>query len=398
VTATATTVVDLDLYPVDLVLASWLPAHVARHNRGLPIGIEDDTLVVAVADPANLVATENLKLALGGARRPIRFVAADPTQLDRLIGRAFATEQEAVSAAAAVDERDDGSLLEISALIEDAPIVRFLDRLVAQAVGERASDIHFEPGEDVLRVRFRVDGVLRQVHALPLNVAPKIMNRLKVLGEMEVSERRRPQDGRATISVEGSRVELRLATLPTAHGERATVRVLDVSSAGLTLAELGFLPSTLERLRRAAHRPHGTVLVTGPTGSGKTTTLYAVLSELNAPSRHLVSVEDPVERQISGVTQVQINARTGLTFPVALRSILRLDPDVILVGEIRDAETLAMVSEAALTGHLVLSTLHTNSAATTPLRLAEMGLEPYLISSAFNCVLTQRLARRLCVH
>ncbi len=392
--------VDLDLYPVEFELASLLPESVARYNLGLPIAMENGTLVVAVTDPTNVVAMENLKLAMGG--KPFKPVVVVRRQLELFISQAYNRGREAAVAAesaAAQDEEEsqDNKVTDLQ-IVEDAPVIRYVNLIILQALNERASDIHIEPTPDKLRIRFRIDGVLHDMNAAPKNITSAVISRLKVLGGMDIAEHRVPQDGRSSIRLGERTIDLRLAAMPTVHGEKVVLRLLDKSQALLSLEELGFLPTMLERYVESYSKPYGTILVTGPTGSGKSTTLYATLNELNSANRNLITVEDPVEYQLPGISQVQVNVKSGLTFPVVLKSILRSDPDVILVGEIRDKETIVMVSEAALTGHLVLSTLHTNSAATTPMRLAEMGLEPYLITSAFNCVLTQRLARKLCVH
>ncbi|MFM8972760.1 MAG: GspE/PulE family protein, partial [Actinomycetota bacterium] len=268
--------------------------------------------------------------------------------------------------------------------------------LVQQAVPSRASDIHVEPTEHDLRIRFRIDGVLHEVMRSPRSIQAGVVSRLKVMADINIAERRIPQDGRITMKVSGRSIDLRVATLPTVYGEKVVMRILDKGQAVLDLADLGFLPETLDRFERSYRKPYGTILVTGPTGSGKSTTLYATLNLLNEPHRNIITVEDPVEYRLPGINQVQIHAKAGLTFAGALRSILRSDPDVVLVGEIRDRETAVIAIEAALTGHLVLSTLHTNDAASTPLRLVEMGVEPFLVTSALDAVVAQRLARRLC--
>jgi type IV pilus assembly protein PilB len=279
---------------------------------------------------------------------------------------------------------------------QDAPIVRFVELMIGKAVTDHASDIHVEPAADGLRIRFRVDGVLHDTMHAPRSIQAGIVSRLKIMADINIAERRLPQDGRATIKVSGRAIDLRVATIPTIHGEAAVLRILDKGTVALTLAESGFLPDTLARFQSAYRKPWGTILVTGPTGSGKTSTLYGTLRELNEPHRNIITVEDPVEYRLEGLKQVQVNNKAGLTFANALRSFLRADPDVLLVGEIRDLETAVMVAEASLTGHLVLSTLHTNDAASTPLRLLEIGLEPFLVTSTLQCVLAQRLARRLC--
>jgi type IV pilus assembly protein PilB len=295
------------------------------------------------------------------------------------------------------DDFDD-DLSHIGEVVEDAPIVKFVNLLITQAVNDRASDLHVEPTESDLRIRFRIDGVLHEVMRSPRSIQAGVISRLKVMADINIAERRVPQDGRISLKVGGRAIDLRVATLPTVYGEKVVMRILDKGHALLRLEDLGFLPETHERFSSAYHKPYGTILVTGPTGSGKSTTLYATLNILNESHRNIITVEDPVEYRLAGINQVQVHPKAGLTFASALRSILRSDPDVILVGEIRDRETAIIAIEAALTGHLVLSTLHTNSAASTPMRLVEMGVEPFLVTSALDCVVAQRLARRLCDH
>ncbi|CAN5487146.1 N/A [soil metagenome] len=277
-----------------------------------------------------------------------------------------------------------------------APIVRFVQAVVNRALSDRASDVHVEPDQDGLRVRFRIDGVLHEAMRAPRSLRAGVVSRIKIMAELDIAERRMPQDGRARVRVGERTIDLRVATVPTIHGEAAVLRVLDTDGATLHLSDLSFAPGVLERYTSAWQRPWGAVLATGPTGSGKTTTLHATLHELNQPSRNIITIEDPVEYELPGVKQVQVNLGSGLTFAKALRSFLRADPDVILLGEIRDRETAVIAAEASLTGHLVLSSLHTNDAASAPLRLAEIGVEPFLVTSAVQAVLAQRLARRLC--
>ena len=287
---------------------------------------------------------------------------------------------------------------DIQAVTEEAPIVRYVNLLILQALNERASDIHVEPTDTDLRIRYRIDGVLHDVSAAPRSISAAVTTRLKVMADLNVAEHRIPQDGRISLNVGSKGIDLRMATLPTIHGEKVVMRVLDKSSVVLGFADLGFDEDLLKTYEGIYTKPYGTILVTGPTGSGKSTTLYTTLTALNTPAKNIITVEDPVELQLKGVNQVQLNVKAGLTFASALRSILRSDPDIVLVGEIRDKETAVIAIEAALTGHMVLATLHTNSAAATPMRLIEMGLEPFLVTSSLSGVLAQRLARRLCLH
>ena len=281
-------------------------------------------------------------------------------------------------------------------VVDDAPIVRFVNLLITQAIQDRASDIHIEPGEHDLRVRYRIDGVLHEMKRSPEQIQSGVISRLKIMADIDIAERRKPQDGRLSVSAHGTKIDLRVATLPTVWGEKIVMRILDNSTARLDLPDLGFEDAQLHPLPASFTKPYGMILVTGPTGSGKSTTLYATLNVVARPEINVITVEDPVEYRLPGINQVQVNAKAGLTFAAALRSILRSDPDVVLIGEIRDHETAQIAVEAALTGHLVLSTLHTNDAPSAITRLIEMGIEPFLVGSALDCVLAQRLARRLC--
>lgn len=387
---------DLAERTVDPAVATVIPESLARRYQALPIGWRDDgKLIVAFSDPSNVFAIDDIR-ALTGAE--LHTVVAPPAQVRAAIDRMHRLDQEVEGVAQeAVDEIDAADdLAAVREVVEDAPIVKFVNLLITQAVQDRASDIHVEPAEGDLRIRFRIDGVLHEVMRSPKAIQAGVISRLKVMADLNIAERRVPQDGRMSLTVAGNAVDLRVATLPTVHGEKVVMRILDKHRALLGLADQGFLPDVLARYEQAFRKPYGTILVTGPTGSGKSTTLYATLNVLNSPDRNIITVEDPVEYRLAGINQVQINPKAGLTFAAALRSILRADPDVVLVGEVRDRETAVIAVEAALTGHLVLTTLHTNDAASTPLRLVEMGVEPFLVTSALDCVLAQRLARRLC--
>jgi type IV pilus assembly protein PilB len=293
-------------------------------------------------------------------------------------------------------EPSSDELSSVREVSDDAPIVRYVNLLITQAIADRASDIHLEPTEDDLRVRFRIDGVLHEIMRSPKQIASGVISRLKIMADINIAERRKPQDGRLSVTVEGKKIDLRVATLPTVWGEKVVMRVLDNSTAQLSLSDLGFEPANYASYAESFGKPYGMILVTGPTGSGKSTTLYATLNIVSTPEKNCITVEDPVEYRLAGINQVQVNAKAGLTFASALRSILRSDPDVVLIGEIRDHETAQIAIEAALTGHLVLSTLHTNDAPSAITRLVEMGIEPFLVGSAVDAVLAQRLARRLC--
>ncbi len=391
-------VVDLDTQTVDWNLARLVPAAMARRHRALPVGTEGDRLLVAMANPSDVFALDDLRTVTGRELVP---ALVDPEQLDTALRKASASDNEAVQAAIH-EAAGEADALAGKPLVEDtvaaAPIVRFVQAMISRALADRASDVHVEPDDEGLRVRFRIDGVLHEAMRAPRSLRAGVVSRIKIMADLDIAERRLPQDGRARVKVSDRTIDLRVATVPTIHGEAAVLRVLDTEGGALRLADLSFAPQVLERYTSAYKRPWGAVLVTGPTGSGKTTTLHATLQELNDPSRNIITIEDPVEYQLSGVKQVQVNVPSGLTFAGALRSFLRADPDVILVGEIRDRETAVIAAEASLTGHLVLSSLHTNDSASAPLRLAEIGVEPFLVTSAVQAVLAQRLARRLCAR
>lgn len=387
--------VDLTDYPVDAAAARLISDSMARRYLALPIGWYEGRLIVAMADPSNVFAVDDIRTVTGAE---IRIAVATAGSVLGAISRFHRVDSEAedASAEAANTFEGEADLSKVREITEDSPIVKLVNLLVTQAISDRASDIHIEPGEDDVRVRYRIDGVLHEVMRPPKRIQSGIISRLKVMADINIAERRIPQDGRITTMINGRHVDLRVATLPTVHGEKVVMRILDKSTALLKLSDLGFLPDNMVRYEESYRKPYGTILVTGPTGSGKSTTLYATLNILNDESKNVITVEDPVEYQLPGINQVQVNSKAGMTFAAALRSILRSDPDIVLVGEIRDRETAVIAVEAALTGHLVLSTLHTNDAATTPSRLVEMGVEPFLVGSAIDCVVAQRLARRLC--
>jgi type IV pilus assembly protein PilB len=387
--------VDLDEYPLDPTATALITDAMARRYTALPVSWDAETLVVAMSDPSNVVAIDDIRSI---TRADVRVVVSTPACITSAIDRSHRVDADVEETASlALDHtEEDEDLAQLREVTEDAPIVRLVNLLIRQAVQDRASDIHVEPAERDVRVRYRVDGVLHEVMRTPKRVQNGLISRLKIMADLDIAERRVPQDGRVSVQLAGRQVDLRVATLPTVFGEKVVLRVLDKGTATLDLAELGFLPGTMARFETAFSKPYGTILVTGPTGSGKSTTLYATLNRLNDPSKNIITVEDPVEYRLPDINQVQVHSKAGLTFAAALRSILRSDPDIVLLGEIRDRETAAIAMEAAITGHLVLSTLHTNSAVQTPTRLIEMGLEPYLVSSAVDCVVAQRLARRLC--
>jgi type IV pilus assembly protein PilB len=381
-----------------------LPLVVLERAAALPFAFENGTLRIAITDPQNVRALDELRLA---TRHTVAFhvaaatdVLAEIRRLSRASGALNAVLIEDAVADAAVGGGDEGDDLEADDGISDAPLVRLVNSIIFQAAEEGASDVHFEPQEHAVVVRFRVDGVLRVVQRIPKQLTAGVTTRLKVLAKLDIAERRRPQDGRITLNAAaaGRQLDIRVATLPTVEGESVTMRLLDKSKSAPTLEELGLSDEMRAQLSSIVSRPTGALLVTGPTGSGKSTTLYASLTEINRPEVNIITVEDPVEYRLEGINQVQINLRAGLTFATALRSILRSDPDVVMVGEIRDGETAKISIEAALTGHLVLSTLHTNDAPGALARLNEMGVEPFITGAAVSAVLAQRLARRLCPH
>ncbi|HUP84996.1 MAG TPA: ATPase, T2SS/T4P/T4SS family [Acidimicrobiales bacterium] len=387
--------VDLDSYSIDSSAVTLISDTLAKRYQALPIGWDNGQLVVAMSDPSNVFAIDDIRTI---TRATVKTVMATRQSIIDAIEKHNRMDAEAdeISAEASSDFEDDDDLSSMKEVVEDAPIVKLVNLLISQAVADRASDIHIEPGEKDLRVRYRIDGVLHEKMRPPKNIQAGIISRLKIMADINIAERRIPQDGRVTATIGGKAIDLRVATLPTVYGEKVVMRILDKSTSVKTLDDLGFLPETRARFESSFNKPYGTILVTGPTGSGKSTTLYATLNILNDESKNIITVEDPVEYRLAGINQVQVNNKAGMTFAAALRSILRSDPDIVLVGEIRDKETATIAVEAALTGHLVLSTLHTNDAASTPTRLVEMGVEPFLVATALDAIVAQRLARRLC--
>jgi type IV pilus assembly protein PilB len=397
--------VDLALADVDEAAARLIPLHVLERVIAIPYGLRGDTLLVAVADPANLHGIDELRL---GTRHPVELGVASREDILGAV-RKLVRNSEAFGARVALADDDDDDYepaedehtdLEAEDGVSDVPLVRLVNSVLFQAAEDGASDVHFEPQEDALVVRFRIDGVLNEMQRIPKRLIPGVTTRLKVLAKMDIAERRKPQDGRISLNAAtaGRSLDIRVATLPTVEGEKMVMRLLDKSRRPPTLTELGLSEEMRDQLSRLVTRPNGALLVTGPTGAGKSTTLFACLSQINRPEINIITVEDPVEYRMSGVNQVQINNRAGMTFAAALRSILRSDPDVVMVGEIRDGETAKISIEAALTGHLVLSSLHTNDAPSALTRLNEMGVEPFLTGAAVSGVLAQRLARKLCTH
>ena len=364
-----------------------------RSARALPVAVEDGTLVVALAEPLDRFAADAIAAATG---LKVRVEVAVPIELEAALDRLFPAEGEADSRADPDADPLEADAERLKDLASEAPVIRLVNQIIGRAVETQASDIHIEPFEDALRVRYRYDGVLQEAESQPPRLAAAITSRIKIMARLDIAERRLPQDGRIRLAVRGQEVDFRVSTVASMYGETVVLRVLDRNAVAFDWDRLGLAPAVVHRLEKALALPNGIVLVTGPTGSGKTTTLYTGLLSLNSITRKVVTVEDPIEYQLRGINQIQVKPQIGLTFASLLRSILRQDPDVIMVGEIRDIETAQIAVQAALTGHLVLSTLHTNSAAASITRLRDMGLEDYLITAVLRGVLAQRLLRRLC--
>ncbi len=391
------TVASLDDFPAVPIHADRLPAAFLKTHHVLPLADEADRLVLAVADPFNAEAIAAVSFLF---EQPVTCCLAPASAIEAAIARmgGGTGRAPAAASAAALDpgQTSDDDVRRLADLASEAPIIRLVQELVTRAAESRASDIHIEPGETSLRVRFRIDGVLHTVETLPPSLKAPVSSRVKIMARLNIAERRLPQDGRFKATVRGREIDLRISTMPTLHGESVVLRLLDRGSTDLSYAALGFSGRKLAAFEHLLAQPHGIVLVTGPTGSGKTTTLYSALTTLNIPDRKIFTVEDPIEYQLPGISQIQVQPKIGLTFASALRSILRQDPDVMMIGEIRDIETAEIAIQAALTGHLVLSTVHTNSAAGTITRLIDMGVPEYLLASTVKGVLAQRLVRRLC--
>jgi type IV pilus assembly protein PilB len=387
---------DLGIFQVDMSAANLVSTAVAKRYQTVPVAFADKrTLLVAMADPSNVLAVDDIAIMTG---YEIRVAVAPPDDIAALISRLDRLEDVVGESSEVLEdiEEDGAEVVALHETSEDAPVIKLVNQIVAQAVERGASDIHMAPDGRELRVRFRVDGVLADVTTVPRRMAPGVVSRIKIMAELNIAEKRLPQDGRVGLVIDGRHVDLRVVTLPSVHGEGVVMRVLDKASVVVALDKLGMADPERERFERSCKETHGAVLVTGPTGSGKSTTLYAALQLLNTPEKNIITVEDPVEYEMVGLTQVQVSSKVGLTFAAGLRSMVRADPDIIMVGEIRDRETAQIAVESALTGHLVLSTLHTNDAPSAITRLIEMGIEPFLVASALECVVAQRLARMLC--
>lgn len=380
--------VDLDSYLIDKKVIDLISESMARHYQLVPLFRIGNVLTVAMADPHNIHALDEVRLKTGCDVEP---VVSTETQIKRAIDQYYGVRdsvKEIIEEFAEEGPESSGA--------EEAPAIRLLNLVLSQAVWDGASDVHLEPDQDSLRIRYRIDGVLHEAISLPKDLKSAIISRVKVMGDIDISENRAPQDGRCHITIDGKEIELRISTFPTIHGENIVIRILDQSTALMGLEDLGFSKDIIRQYEDLTKRPHGIVLVTGPTGSGKTTTLYASLNNVNSPEKKIITIEDPVEYQLNLIRQTEIKPKAGVTFATATRSVLRQDPDVIMVGEIRDPETAEAAIRAALTGHLVFSTLHTNDAPSALIRLMDIGIEPYLISSSVAGVLAQRLVRTIC--
>ncbi len=385
---------DLGVFQVDMSAANLVSTTVAKRYQAVPVAFVDKrTLLVAMADPSNVLAVDDIAIMTG---HEVRVAVAPPDDIAALISKLDRLEDVVGSGAVIDEEEDRGEVVALHETSEDAPVIKLVNQIVGQAVERGASDIHFAPDGREVRVRFRIDGVLQDITTVQRRMAAGAISRVKIMAELDIAEKRLPQDGRIGLVVDGRHVDLRVVTLPSVHGEGIVMRVLDKASVVVELDKLGMADAERERFEKSCRETHGAVLVTGPTGSGKSTTLYAALQLLNTPEKNIITVEDPVEYEMSGLTQVQVSTKTGLTFATGLRAMVRADPDIIMVGEIRDRETAQIAVESALTGHLVLSTLHTNDAPSAITRLTEMGVEPFLVASALECVVAQRLARQLC--
>jgi len=385
---------DLTEYPINASAVAVLPEIFARRYNVVPIDFEKQKLVVAIAETSNVVLLDDLHVITGYEIIP---VAASEDEIKTVINRFYKMTEAVQNEVSGINlEAVDNRIEQVRAVSEEAPVIKLVNMIITKAVSERASDIHIEPQEKDLRIRFRIDGVLHEIMRSPKQIQAGVISRIKIMAGLNIAEARIPQDGHCDLSVGGKVVDFRVSTLPTIYGERVVLRVLRKDSILINLDDLGFLPGSLAKFKDAFSKPYGAVLVTGPTGSGKSTTLYAALNILNNKDKNIITVEDPVEYRLPGINQIQVSSKSGLTFSRGLRAILRASPDIVMVGEIRDKETAQIAIEAALTGHLVLTTLHTNDAPGAISRLTEMGIAPFLTASAVDCVQAQRLARRLC--
>lgn len=395
--------ITLSHYEIDSQIIKTIPEDIVRKYKIIPVDKTGNQLTVALADPANIYILDELKVLTGNEIIPL---ISYESEINRAIEQYYRKQdvlqetlkdiEEIKTDVELVSDEKELDLAQIKDMAEDAPVVKLVNVLVQEAIKERASDIHIEPYEDSLRVRYRIDGILHEVAPPPKRLHPAITSRIKILSDLDIAERRLPQDGRFKVRVSDRVVDMRVSSIPTIFGEKIVMRILDRGGLVLDLTKLGFEPDSLQTFAEMIRKPYGMILVTGPTGSGKTTTLYSALSTINSPTRNIMTAEDPVEYQLKGVNQIQMKEDIGLTFAAALRSFLRQDPDIILVGEIRDLETAEIAIKAAMTGHLVLSTLHTNDAPSSITRLSDMGVEPFLVAASVLMVVAQRLIRQIC--
>ncbi|WP_418792320.1 type II secretion system ATPase GspE [Phosphitispora sp. TUW77] len=390
-------VINISRRNLDPEVVKAIPEHIAQKYKVIPVEKEGDKLILAMADPLNVLAVDDVRITTGC---DVELAIASENEIDNAIASYYGKDTiikmvEGLPEDLGLDF-NEGGLEQLREIVEDAPMVKLVNSLITQAVGSRASDVHVEPREKDLLVRYRIDGVMSEVTRFPKRMQAPIISRLKIMADLDIAERRVPQDGRIQMKIDNKDIDFRVSTLPTIFGEKVVLRILDKSRGLMHLQELGMLPEILKKFRTVITHPYGIILVTGPTGSGKTTTLYSVLSDINTPEKNIITLEDPVEYTLDGINQVQLNIKAGLTFAGGLRSVLRQDPDIIMVGEIRDAETAKIAIQSAMTGHLVLSTLHTNTASATLARLMEMGIEPFLVASSVVGIVAQRLVRRLC--
>lgn len=392
-------------YPVDAGLSSLLPAETAQQHRTIPLERRGNLLTVAMVDPMDIDALDSVEIA---TNREVEPVICSEQEFNQLFGTVYGVYQGLGEVVSGMDDlgydeeppafTDDIQLTSLQGMAEEVPVVRLVNSILSQAIRDKASDVHISPEKKYVQVRFRIDGKLQDVPAPPKQMFLPIVSRLKILANMDIATSRVPQDGRFTVNIDGKEINIRASSLPTIYGENIVLRLLDMSSAGYNLDQLGILQHDIDKISSIMHKPYGMILTSGPTGSGKTTTLYGVLKEINTPDINIVTLEDPVEFRIEKIRQVQLNRRAGMTFASGLRSILRQDPDVVMLGEIRDHETASTAVQAAMTGHRLLSTLHTNDAAGAITRFIDMGIEPFLISSVLLASIAQRLVRRVCSH
>ena len=391
--------IDLDTYEIEGAVPFMINERLARKHNLIPIRLDGNRIIVAMSDPLNIFAVDDVKVATGYEVEP---VIATYCEIEAAINQRY----QKISAQKALEEFSENYSLdyvteeddELSEKIANAPVVKLVQAIISQAAKLKASDIHIEPAEDKVRVRYRIDGELTEGIAPGRSSHAAIVTRIKIMGRMDIAEKRIPQDGRVEMELDGKPIDMRISAIPTVHGEKIVIRLLDRSGEVMTKEQLGFTPENITVFNKIIKNPYGIILVTGPTGSGKTTTLYAALSELNTVNKNIITIEDPVEYRLDGVNQSQVNAKAGLTFASGLRSILRQDPDIIMVGEIRDSETAQIAVRAAITGHLVLSTVHTNDTSSTIARLVDMGIEPYLLSSSVVGIIAQRLVKKICTN